>query len=338
MDNKNERKHYIDIARGVAIILVVMGHAVNEYSLNSEPLEKIIYSFHMPLFFIISGLVFRVKDGDTFPAFFKKRSKGLMLPYLLFAALITLANIAQSVILKAPSAFFDLLKTKSGIIHTLLLTNHGAFSNLWFLPSMLVAQALLFIVLKYVKNKYAAAALCFLPSIIVIFISPKISLPLCFESAVVSVMYLYAGVLANKTEFVEKSKYAKLIIFAVIFALYSAIYLTKMYELRLSYYEVQFGSPLLFLATSFSGSMLVIELSYIIKHCKILEILGRYSLYIFGFHYIIQNALRIALDFLNINIGDILTLIITTVLNLLISTALAIVWIKIKNKMRSKND
>jgi fucose 4-O-acetylase-like acetyltransferase len=45
------RLHYIDIAKGIGIILVVVGH-------TSTPLylHNIIYQFHMPLFFILSGL------------------------------------------------------------------------------------------------------------------------------------------------------------------------------------------------------------------------------------------------------------------------------------------
>lgn len=51
---KKERDKSIDIARGLAIILVVVGHSgINQYFWN------LIYFFHMPLFFFISGCFFR---------------------------------------------------------------------------------------------------------------------------------------------------------------------------------------------------------------------------------------------------------------------------------------
>lgn len=57
-----KRIHWIDEVRGFAIILVIIGHVIG--GLGSEIgggedniLRTVIYSFHMPLMFIISGLV-----------------------------------------------------------------------------------------------------------------------------------------------------------------------------------------------------------------------------------------------------------------------------------------
>lgn len=45
-----ERLLYIDIARGISIILVVFGHIV-----DLTPFEKFFFSFHVPVFFMITG-------------------------------------------------------------------------------------------------------------------------------------------------------------------------------------------------------------------------------------------------------------------------------------------
>ena len=47
-----ERLDYIDRARGVLIILIVIGHVW-----QSGPVFDVIYAFHMPAFFIISGML-----------------------------------------------------------------------------------------------------------------------------------------------------------------------------------------------------------------------------------------------------------------------------------------
>ena len=45
-----ERIEYIDVAKGIGMLLVIMGHAF-----PAGRITKIIYSLHMPLFFILSG-------------------------------------------------------------------------------------------------------------------------------------------------------------------------------------------------------------------------------------------------------------------------------------------
>lgn len=62
----------LDIIKGIAIILVVMGHCIqygsgNDYYTSAlffeENIFKFIYSFHMPLFMLISGYVFGFSKG-----------------------------------------------------------------------------------------------------------------------------------------------------------------------------------------------------------------------------------------------------------------------------------
>lgn len=48
-----ERIGYIDTAKAVGIILVFMGHCSNVVSIPY--LHNFIYSFHMPLFFVLAG-------------------------------------------------------------------------------------------------------------------------------------------------------------------------------------------------------------------------------------------------------------------------------------------
>lgn len=57
-----KRNEQIDVARGIAILLVILGHSF--YSIE-DPLNKIILSFHMPLFFFLSGIVAKIRDKET---------------------------------------------------------------------------------------------------------------------------------------------------------------------------------------------------------------------------------------------------------------------------------
>lgn len=77
MDTK--RIEWIDISKGLGIILVIMGHTIAlKYS-------RSIYAFHMPLFFLISGLVFNIDKYSSSKSLMKAKAKGLLKPYIIMA-------------------------------------------------------------------------------------------------------------------------------------------------------------------------------------------------------------------------------------------------------------
>lgn len=82
-----KRNTVISICKGVAIILMVMGHA--------EPpdlISNFIYIFHMPLFFITAGYFFTRKCLDDPWRFCVKRFKGLYVPFLKWALIFLLLH------------------------------------------------------------------------------------------------------------------------------------------------------------------------------------------------------------------------------------------------------
>ena len=81
---------YIDVARGLAILFVVIGH-MNQFYRDNLGIENpqmlaFIYTFHMPLFFIISGMLFSEKSyrETSFFCFVIKKIKSLIIPYIFF--------------------------------------------------------------------------------------------------------------------------------------------------------------------------------------------------------------------------------------------------------------
>lgn len=75
----------LDIARGLGIILVVAGHFFPESSPQWYAVARsVIYSFHMPLFLLISGYVYAFSRRDeTYASFLKRKVKRIVLPYFL---------------------------------------------------------------------------------------------------------------------------------------------------------------------------------------------------------------------------------------------------------------
>ena len=67
MEIANKRNESLDILKGILVLLVVWGHAiqfgfgfeyVEKYYCFDDNIYKLIYSFHMPLFMAISGYLF----------------------------------------------------------------------------------------------------------------------------------------------------------------------------------------------------------------------------------------------------------------------------------------
>lgn len=74
----NKRLDWIDIAKGIAMILVIVGHTVP----NPSPLRHAIFSFHMPVFFILAGYTFRPKPWRELLSGSVSR---LLVPYVVLA-------------------------------------------------------------------------------------------------------------------------------------------------------------------------------------------------------------------------------------------------------------
>lgn len=75
-----KRDSSISICKGLAIILMVIGHAEAPGALSA-----FIYEFHMPLFFITAGYFFNLKYLNDEATFVKRRLKGLYVPFVKWA-------------------------------------------------------------------------------------------------------------------------------------------------------------------------------------------------------------------------------------------------------------
>lgn len=81
---QSQRIPALDVAKGIGIICVVLGHSMN---INTVP-GMFFYTFHMPLFFLLSGMCFSPERNRYFRPFLTKRFRQLVVPAFLFATLI----------------------------------------------------------------------------------------------------------------------------------------------------------------------------------------------------------------------------------------------------------
>lgn len=89
MTTRSLRNQYpwIDVVKSIGVYLVVLGHLLYQGSIPI--INQLIYSFHMPLFFILSGYLYKFKDNETNSEFIKKKFFRIALPAFVWI-LITL--------------------------------------------------------------------------------------------------------------------------------------------------------------------------------------------------------------------------------------------------------
>jgi fucose 4-O-acetylase-like acetyltransferase len=125
----SNRIAYIDIARGLGILLVVLGH--NEFVFIAPFAYQVIYSFHMPLFFFLSGYFINTTGG--FWNFAVRRFNLLLKPYLFVIFMIYFASISFGR-MGFENAFGRIVKS---------LYDSGYYIDwvqLWFLPHLFVVS------------------------------------------------------------------------------------------------------------------------------------------------------------------------------------------------------
>lgn len=130
----SKRIEYIDIARGIGILLVVLGH--NDFAIVSPFGHKLIYSFHMPLFFFLSG--YFINPNSEFWTFFKKRFNSLLKPYFFTIFLIYMGSLSFGR-MGFPTAIARTLKSLYGTGYFL------DWVQLWFLPHLFVVSLYAFL-------------------------------------------------------------------------------------------------------------------------------------------------------------------------------------------------
>lgn len=121
----SKRLEYIDIAKGIGILLVVMAH--NDFALVSPFFYKFIYAFHMPLFFFVSGMFF--KADLPFLTVLRRRFDTLLKPYLFTILLIYFMTLSFT------KVNFDMATMR--VIKALYANGHYIdWVQLWFLPHL----------------------------------------------------------------------------------------------------------------------------------------------------------------------------------------------------------
>lgn len=135
--SKPQRDPTIDIAKGIGIILVVIGH--NAFVVHSRTtVFEFIFSFHMPLFFVLSGMY--INRHLSFKEFVTPKFDSLIKPYFTFFLLFW--------IVLAAAGNLDTLGYVEGIVYASTSTIVPIAIPAWFLPNLFISLCLAYLLIK----------------------------------------------------------------------------------------------------------------------------------------------------------------------------------------------
>jgi fucose 4-O-acetylase-like acetyltransferase len=131
-----QRRADIDRAKGLAILLVVFGHLVARADPAGvvwyEPLRRAIYSFHMPFFFYLSGLVLMLSGAALRPppGWLRRRAVRLLVPFLALGLLVVFGKYACEKLMFVDHAPLGLMTGVKGMIWH---TQDSPDGSIWYL-------------------------------------------------------------------------------------------------------------------------------------------------------------------------------------------------------------
>lgn len=325
---KQQRSDYLDVLKGITILLVVIGHCIqygsgNEFSMDcweQSTVFKIIYSFHMPLFSIISGYLLKFSfDRHSLKKVCLSKIKSCVVPQITVGTILILIKCVQ--------------ERHIPRIVVMIVTYLETY---WFLSGILICTIVVLIVRKYLNDNLFAYL-----TIIVLSVFVPDDLFMYMYKFILP--FFVAGYLVNKKD-IKLSKKQVLLLSLLCFTAYmimmqswnfnSYIYSSKhciwgknlKLQLTVDFYRTIVG---------FLGSVWVMGAIYLIydkiwvKTKNTLVYIGRNSIgiYVFSFYFNLWFLTKITYNFAGINY-------ITALIESVIMTAVCLLLTYICNKVK----
>lgn len=327
--NSDKRIAWIDNAKAIAIFFIVLGH-----QLPSGELCGYLYSFHVPLFFFLSGLTF---SADKSPKkYFKEKAKRILIPYFAFS----LVSIAVYYIL---NLIFhkDGLSPGQCLLGMLIGTRSTGLmlwnNPLWFLPCLFVLLTFAYIIKKFIfrSNKIVFTIISLTVSVaaVIILFYAKLypNAPFGIIQAVNASPYFIIGILTmrliynNKKPKITPPIWSKVLVSLIL--IFGGAILSTLNS-RTDFAMNDFGKLWLYIPTAVVGTFgwcLLASafrsrgLAYIGRHTMPILLMHKFPIQLYGFLPLLAESTAVS--------------ILLSVLTVALCLAVSWLFVKIKGKL-----
>lgn len=259
-----DRNYTVDIAKGYGMILVIAGHL---FTYGSNPFN-FIFSFHMPLFFFLSGFLFTLEKYPRPSDLFKKVFRTMVTTYLFFIFIGFILYFISG-----------RLKPNAHLLYSIFLKGQpDVCGSLWFITCLAIVYILFyFIIRKLDKNQTKWIIFILAVCLLLEFLLTRAStyyIPLKLESVPIALFFFTIGYYCRLNKWMDKVKvkWGLIALIAVIFFSYI--------NSTVNICVPTLGNILYFLITAFGGICFILAISKY-KNLFFIRFLGINSMIIF---------------------------------------------------------
>lgn len=282
---EKKRILWLDAARGIAVLLVVLGHLFEESPVYrfAFPAHHVVYSFHMALFFILSGLTFADRETRFF-RFAARRVRTILLPYTVLWILLTFWFLFVKKF--QPLTLWNL----GSLLWLMRGTSYGYY---WFLPGIFTAQCMMYWLKRCPGGMPVQGIIVVALAALGVIGASKGWIPLMvlhLDIAMLGLPFLWLGyqLKMNRARLsrVYNSKWLPAAALAV-FIVCNVISIRVLHEQSNFFFNLKISNPLLMVPAAISGSALAIWIARrpFVYNMQPLTWCGKHSLIFFGLHY-----------------------------------------------------
>jgi fucose 4-O-acetylase-like acetyltransferase len=308
-----KRNTNIDAVKGLGILLVVLGH--NWVVLHERgQLFRVIFSFHMPLFFFLSGIF--LNESNSIRSAMRSKAASLLKPYFVVLIMLGAAKYIGSQV--PGSDEFGSITYFMGVLWSTGITL--AWPQMWFLTSLFLAAIVALTIVKLTKPSKYAERLLMIVTVVLLF-TGIFSIQFFWRPSSFSVSALVAGarpglpwsidLLPITCAFVligylfrNHAKSFVLNIPLVSLAACAFAGLHIIFQETIDLYYRQYGNPLVATAQAMLGIYLIFGAAALLRKFARLHAyvsyLGSASLFILIFHYYIEGVVFVKI----VKLGD----------------------------------
>lgn len=289
----DKRINWIDYTKTLCIFLVVLGH-----SHLPDYVKNMIYVFHIPLFFFISGMLFTFDKYPSYPSFLKKRTAQLIIPYLFFNVVTYLfwVFIGRKV---GNDIQLGLHPTKQLIG---IFIGNDAYhylehcSPLWFLTCLFSVENLYYLFFRYVKVNYKIFVIALFASAGYLdYIYNPIRFPWGLNVALTMVVFYAFG--SYLRTIILSSKNKSIAWWLVLSAIsYAGIFLISKLNGKVEVSVGDYQNYFYFIVGALFGISFVISICKVISlsfgDIQFIQFIGRNTIVILGFHLLAGSFIK----------------------------------------------